>query len=82
MNRNNRINNLAGAGRRYIILNNIYLNVNLIAHHEAVEGNPRHSKVTFNANVNGQPLEIEVNMSEKELTHLIENAKEYECNST
>jgi hypothetical protein len=79
MNKHNRYNYREGI-RKYINLNNIYLNVDLITHHEAVERNPRHSRVTFDAQVDGKPLVLEVDLTQKELTSMIENAEEYDWN--
>jgi hypothetical protein len=56
----------------------MYINVDLISHHEPVEGNPLHTKITFDAFVNGEPLVLELDIPEVELIHLIENAKDYD----
>lgn len=64
---------------RYIHLHNaVYLNVDLIAHHEPAEGEPFHTKIIFDAQIDGKPLEMVIDVAELELIHMIENAKEYE----
>jgi hypothetical protein len=63
---------------KYIQLHNaVYINVDLIKHHEAF-GDTLKTKVIFDAYVDDKPLELVLDVSEVELVHMMENAKEYE----
>jgi hypothetical protein len=63
--------------KRYIHLNDMYINIDLIVNHEPAETNPQHTKITFDAHVEGKPLVLEVDISDNELTTMIANAKDY-----